>query len=684
MSLNNIPYNTTVKKIEVDEFLIKNRMPYFYYTIIMRAIPYWFDGLKPSHRRILYSLYEANVLYDKKRIKGKKADGLAGAYNPHGSLYKAIARLSRKDTCMLPLLDPKGNMGLHNAKGINESADRYTSFRLSEYSTDMFKNINKGVVPFQDNYDESAKEPVYLVPEIPNILVNPNIGVANGFATKICSYNLGDVCDQTYNSFLNKEIETMTPDFATKGFIVNDENLFEKIMNTGTGSILLRARYHKEGNTIVVTELPYLTKIEEVEGKIVSLMKANKLKEVLDVHNYTDREGLRLEIDCRRNTDLDDLMIKLYKLTKLESSFPCNMTVLYNNRPIKLGTRSIIERWTNHKLKIEQDVLNINLKKIKDELHVLYSFKKISDDINKTISIITTSENEESALSKLKEEFDLSEVQSKHICSIRAITLNKDYIGKQIKKIKELEDKCKKIQYMLDNECELRKLLANRVMKFKDKYDTNRKCEIIEVANEEVKKTESILIEDYNCQIQISKESYFKKTKLTGLNSANNKLKDGDEILSTITCTNKDEVLLFAEDLNCYKIKLHELEETKLSNIGEYMNSKIKQTILGMGVVSDQYKYVMVVYNDGNFAKIKMDSYKTMQNRQSLSGSLRDSDVFGVYMLEDDCEVKFTVTDGREKIFNTNELTAKKARNSGGTKMQKWKNVKIKNIEIIK
>lgn len=682
MTENNMPCNVLRREKSIDEFLIENRMPYFYYTITMRAIPYWFDGLKPSHRRILYSLYESNVTHEAKRIKGKKADGLAGSYNPHGSLYKAITRLARKDTCMLPLLDPKGNMGLHNAKFINESADRYTSFRLSEYATDMFKNIKKGLVKYVDNYDGSLKEPVHLLPEIPNVLVNPNIGVANGFATRICSYNIGDVCDQTYNAMLKKHVETMVPDFASKGYIINDEKIFENIMEFGSGSLRLRAKYHIEGNDIVVTELPYLSKIEDVETKILSLMKSNKLKEVSDVSNYTDKKGLRLTITCKRNVDKDDLMIKLYKLTKLESNFPTNMTVLYNNRPVRMGTRDIINNWVNKKIELEKLAFTKNLSKIKNELQILYGFRGISNNITKTMDIITSSENEKQAIHKLSKTFNLTDVQSKYICSIRAINLNKDFVEKQIARIGNLEDKVRKIKHVLDNEDDLRKLLADRILKFKEKYNHERYCKVINTLDHQVKKESELLIEDYNCQIQISKSSYLKKTRLTGLNVSNNKLKDGDEILTQIQCTNKDEILLFGEDLNVYKYKVYELEETKLTNLGHYMYSDIKQNIIGLGVISDIYKYVLIVYRNGNIAKIKMDSYKTKQNRQCLSNSLWSTDIFGIYMLKDDCDINITVSDDRIKTINTSELTLNKARNSSGKKIITWKNVDIKEIEI--
>lgn len=652
------------------------------------------DGLLPVNRKVIWGMNEAKIRHDKPFTKMLRATGHILPFYTFGDMPLTSAMKNMGNNSInITYLMPKGAYGDKRRKNADGASPRYIECKLSEYAEDMLLGIDKQSVPMKKNYDNTKDEPIILPSKNPNILINTSQSIAVGESSKIPSHNVNEVCDCFIEYINSKDIDKCISmlngcDFKIGGQIINDRNAFEKIYKTGKGSFRLvgKYKYDEINNEVTIYEVPYEAYIENIEEEIRDKVESGIFKEVLDTHNGTDKNGLNLKIYLRKNTDIDKFIFKLRKHTSFEKSFSCNFTLLDmdGKTPKLMNLENIMINWIQHRriCLINEHEYDLNTNEIK--LNRLYGLKKINEDLDKTISLIRESKTESIAIGKLNEHFNLNEEQSDYIVkNVKLININEEWIEKRIIDINDLEIKINNLKNIINNECELDKIIIKQLIECKEKYGHERYTTLLDDSNCKATEVKELLVEDYNCQIQLSNESYFKKTRLTGLN-ASNKLKDGDKIKSTIQCTNKDEVVFLTEDLNGYKYKLYELEETKLSNLGTYMQSQLKQNILGMIAVSDLYKYAMIVYNDGNIAKISIDSYKTLQNRQCLSKSLKNSDVFGVYMLEDDSDVNVTVSDGRIKQFNTSELMIKKSRNAGGTKIMTWKKVNIVDIEIIK
>lgn len=598
----------------------------------------------------------------------------------NSSIYQAMVRLAN-DSVNMKLIDGKGSFSSINLRDVQPGSSRYTEMRLAKITKDMLNGINKNCVDFKDNYDNSLKEPCVLPVSFPLILVNPNKGIAVGLASNICGYNFNELCENTVKVMLHEEPNVMYPDFSTGGFIVKNDKISEQVHNTGKGAFTLRGKYKFEKDSIIFTEIPYTTTVEQIEEEILKLIKSSSIKEIVDVNNYLGKDGLNLTIDLRKNTDKEVVINKLFKMTSLQSNFDCNFTVLHNGKPVVLGVKDILKYWCEFRIETARKSIQFDKTKLEKEVMSLKGLKNILLDIEKCIEIIRNSNTDNEVITNLKSKFNLNEQQSEFISNLKLRSISKNNIEKQLKKITDLEKKLNTLNILLNNENELRKVLSNQLLKLKDEYGYDRKSNIIELT-ECKKEIEELLIEDYNAVCYLTKDGYFKKVKSVA-NKGVNKIKNDDYVTTTVECSNKDELLIFAEDLNCYKYKLHEIEETKLSNYGLYIKNEIKNNVLGMSIISDKYKYVLITYKDGNIAKISLDSYKTKQNRQCLSKSLYNKDVLFIHTLEDDCDIEIKVSDGRIKTINTNELTINKSRSSSGKKIITWKNVSIESVNIL-
>lgn len=666
-----IPDITNEKNIT--DIIEDNMMEYSADVIFDRALVSIESGLKPSQVRSLYAMYKNNVT---KLTKSMNVTGYITQYHPHGSAYGTLVNMCQEDRHLNTLIDYEGNLGQHTSRDLMEASERYTNIKLSKLALDGLKEIDDHFVEMIDTYDNKRKMPLYIPNKYPLALTQSTQGMAVGMASKTVSFNLDEVNNSIIKYIQTKEKTLLVPDFATGGEILYNQTQLEKINNEGKGTVRLRGKYKIEDDSVIFYEIPYGIKREAIKEKVVQLIKSGSLKECILVKDLTDIKGMKIKLKCKKNTDLNSFVSKLFKLTQLESSFDCNMNMLYKGMPSVYGVWSVVDKWIEFRKECLINGINYQIDNKNKELHKLEGFEKIVKDLDKVIEIIRYSKN---IREDLKKQFNIDDVQCDYIENMQFININEIYINKQIKDINELRNTIITLNHNKSNNEYLENLIVEGLQSILKKYPTSRRTKIVE-SFDEIKKEE--LQEDYKCRIQITKEGYFKKTKLTGLNT-NNKLKDGDSIHTMLECNNKDEVLLFAQDLNCYKYKLYELSETKLSNIGQYLKNDIKQNILGMSVVSDKYKYVLITYNDGNIAKISLDSYKTKQNRQCLNKSLNNKEVLFIHTLEDDCDIEIKVSDGRIKTINTNELTLNKSRSSSGKKIVTWKNVSIDSVNII-
>lgn len=665
---------------EAGEFIIENEMPYATYTITERALPQIEDGLKPSQRRGMYTLKKANITHSKPRLKSSNVEGRVMALHPHSGIYPTLARMARPDTLNIPFLDSKGAMGIHNSDDINESAGRYTELRLSEISQEYFRDMDKDIVPMLDNYDNTLKEPKYLPVTFPSILCNTTIGIATGFSSNICPYNFEDVCNNAAKVMLGQESDVMTPDFSTGGYIINNKEIFKKLHDTGLGTLKQRGKYKIEENEIIFTEMPYMSTVEKIESEIIELMANNTLKEVVDVSNDTDKNGLALSVTFKKNTNTDLLIEKLYKLTNLENSFSCNFTVLHNDRPVVLGVKSILEKWCDFRLETERKSIQYDLNKIQDEIHLYKGLINIVNDLREVADIIMETENDRDTINTLMNKFNLDEIQAKHISELQLKKLNKDNINKQCDKLKSLNENCNTLKMYLEDENKLRNKLAQELINLPKKYKIPRKSELLDVVDS--KKVEDILIEDYNVQFVTTKEGYFKKIRLTSLRGKfNHRLKDGDEIVSERNSNNRADLLVFTTKQNCYKIKANDIPDHKASVLGLYLPSHLQleedEKVVDVIPTVDYTEQMLVAFNTGRVVRLSLEAYKTKTNRTRVVKALHTDKVVRMCIIEEESNYVLKSANNRALIFNSKDINLKASKSSQGVIVMQHRDIEV-------
>ena len=385
----------------ITDTLETNYMPYAMSVIVSRAIPE-IDGFKPSHRKLLYTMDKMGLL-NGARTKSANIVGQTMRLNPHGdaAIYDTMVRLSKGYGALLhPFVDSKGNFGKVYSRDMAWAASRYTEAKLSAICAELFRDIDSDTVDFIDNYDNTMKEPALLPTTFPNILVSANQGIAVGMASQLCGFNLGEVCDTTIAYLKNPDCDLtetlLAPDFPTGGEVICDVDALREIYNTGRGGVKVRARwrYDKKENLIEVYEIPYTTTTEAIMDKVAELIKAGKVREITDMRDETDLNGLKLTIDLKRGTDPDKLMQKLMKSTTLQDTMSCNFNVLIAGMPRVMGVRELLDEWCAWRTECVRRRVYFVMSKKKDKLHLLKGLKRILLDIDKAIKIIRETEAE--------------------------------------------------------------------------------------------------------------------------------------------------------------------------------------------------------------------------------------------------------------------------------------------------
>ena len=559
--------------------LEENYMPYAMSVIVSRAIPE-IDGLKPAHRKLLYTMYKMGLLGGK-LTKSANVVGQTMKLNPHGdsAIYETLVRLTRGNEALLhPLVESQGNFGKQYSRDMAYAASRYTEVRLEPICQELFGDINKNTVEFVDNYDGELKEPVLLPAAFPNIIVNPNQGIAVGMASNICSFNLREVCDATIAYMKNPNVDILdimpAPDFSMGAYLIYNKEEMSKIYETGRGSFKLRAKYEfdQKNNCIDITEIPYTTTSEAIISKIMELIKANKLREISDARDETGLNGFKITLDLKRGTDPETLMLKLFKLTPLEDSFSCNFNILIKNRPMVLGIKEILEQWIIFRMDCIKNSLRYDIKKKTDKLHLLTGLKKILLDIDKAISIIRHTELEQDVVPNLMEGFSIDQIQAEYIAEIKLRNLNKEYILNRTSEIEKLIEELEELNRILESDKEVKKLIATQLKNISKKYGQDRKT--ILISDEELTEyKEEEYIEDYPLTIFFTKENYIKKVSSVSLRSTTveHKLKEDDYVFQSLETTNKSELLFFSNKSTVYKMKTYDLPDGKVSAMGEYL-----------------------------------------------------------------------------------------------------------------
>ena len=670
-----------------------NYMPYAMSVIMSRAIPE-IDGFKPSHRKLLYTMYKMGLL-NGPTVKSANIVGRTMQLNPHGdaAIYETMIRLARGNESLLhPYVESKGNFGKSYSKNMQYAASRYTEAKLAPIAAELFRDIDKDTVDFVPNYDNSMQEPTLFPVTFPSVLVNANMGIAVGMASNICSFNLGEICNTTIELIKDPEADIMqtlkAPDFIGGGQIIYDEALMREIYRTGRGSFKLRAKYNydKSSNCIDIYEIPATTTSEAIIDKIIDLAKTGKVREISDIRDETDKKGLKITIDLKRGTDPDKLMKKLFKSTPLEDSFGCNFNVLIAGTPRVLGVRELLLEWIAFRTQCVNRRVYFDLSKAKDRLHLLEGLQKILLDIDKAIKIIRSTDEEQEVVPNLMIGFGIDKIQAEYVAEIKLRHLNREYILKRTADIEQLRKDIEDMEDILSSKSRVKKIIISELKEVVEKYDKPRKTEII-FADAEEDDSEIEEVPDYPVTLFFTKEGYFKKITPQSLRmSGEQKLKEGDEIAQTVEASNNTDLLFFTDRCQVYKAKASDFSDTKASVLGDFVASALQmdkdESALYMAVTTDYKGYMLFFFENGKVAKVDMSAYETKTNRKKLIKAYCEKfPIVAIKQIKEDCEIVMKSTSGRILLLNTGAVSPKTTKDTQGVAvMTQRKNHRLESV----
>ena len=676
-----------VDKIPITETLRENYMPYAMSVIVSRAIPE-IDGFKPSHRKILYTMYRMGLM---KGPRSKCADivGQTMSLNPHGdqAIYETLVRMTRGNGSLInPWIDSKGNFGRVYSRDMQFAAYRYTEARLDKSCETLFYGLNKNAVEFVDNYSGTLQEPVLLPATFPTILVNSNQGIAVGMASNICSFNLKEVCDATIAYIDDTDVDLFkympAPDFSTGAEIIYEEDIMRQIYETGRGSIKMRSVYqiNKKQRTIEISEIPYSTTVEAIMDDIIDNTKNGKLKEIVNVRDDTELNGLKLTIDYKASADIKLLMQKLFKITAIQSNFACNFNILINGKPRVMGVREIIKEWLIWRRDCLKNELLFDIQKKSDTLHILIGLETILLDIDKAIKIVRETEKDEQVIPRLMQGFHIDEIQAEAVAEIKLRQLNKEYILKRIKDKENLEAEIKHLKGIVSDQNKLDKEIQSQLKDIAKKYGKERLTKLVP-ESEIVKVDVDDFIEDYNLKLFFTKDGYFKKMALTSLRSAGDlRIKENDMIIQELESTNKSDVLFFTNLGQVYKLKLFDIPDHKPSEFGEFTQNLLdlekNEKVIAIHTTNEEYEgYLILGFADGRCVKIAVNNYYTKTNRKMLKNAFYDgSTLIGLLYQEEENSGKDIILQNNQDrmiLVESDRITLKATKNSQGNVIMK-------------
>ena len=665
--------------------LDENYMPYAMSVIVSRAIPE-IDGFKPSHRKLLYTMYKMGLLTGS-RTKSANIVGQTMRLNPHGdqAIYETMVRLAKGNESLLhPFVDSKGNFGKVYSRDMAYAASRYTEAKLSPICAELFRDLDCDAVDFVDNYDNTTKEPSLLPTTYPNVLVSANQGIAVGMASQICGFNLGEVCETTIAYLKNPAHDIastlLAPDFPTGGQVICDGNDLRTIYDTGRGGLKVRARwrYDKKENVIEVYEIPYSTTIEAILDKVAELVKAGKVKEIADMRDETDLSGLKLAIDLKRGVDPDKLMAKLYRLTPLQDTVSCNFNILIAGMPRVLGVGGILEEWTAWRTDCVKRRVYFILNKKKEKLHLLQGLKRILLDIDRAIRIIRETEEEAEVIPNLMIGFGIDQVQAEYVAEIKLRNINKEYILKRVAETSALQDEIEDLEDTLAKPGRIRKIIITELEDVKKKYAVPRRTEIV-YSHEMPEEPEEEPAEDYPVHLFLSREGYFKKITPQSLRmSGEQKFKEGDSLRQYFEATNNSELLLFTDKYQVYKTRASEFGETKASALGDYLPAKLGmdagESVIWLCLPGDYSGSVVFFFENGRAARVALSAYATVSNRRKLTGAYCDKfPLVCAVQLTEDTELALETNEPRALLVHTSLLAPKTTRVTQGVQVMNIK-----------
>ena len=672
----------TVVEQPITSTLDENYMPYAMSVIVSRAIPE-IDGFKPSHRKLLYTMYKMGLLTGN-RTKSANIVGQTMRLNPHGdqAIYETMVRLAKGNESLLhPFVDSKGNFGKVYSRDMAYAASRYTEAKLAPICAELFRDLDCDAVDFVDNYDNTTKEPALLPTTYPNVLVSANQGIAVGMASQICGFNLGEVCDTTIQLLKNPDHDIATtllaPDFSTGGQILCDPEELGRIYETGRGGVKVRAKYRyiKSENIIEIFEIPYSTSLEAILDKVSELMKAGKIKEISDMRDETDLSGLKLAIDLKRGVDPDKLMQKLFRLTPLQDTVSCNFNILIAGMPRVLGVKALLEEWLAWRTECVRRRVYFVLHKKQEKLHLLQGLKRILLDIDKAIEIIRQTEEEAEVVPNLMIGFGIDQVQAEYVAEIKLRNINKEYILKRVQETAALEEEIEDLKDTLQKPARIRKIIVGELEEVRKKYAQPRKTEIIFSHEAEYEEETP----DYPVTLFLSREGYFKKITAQSLRmSGEQKFKEGDELFRQVEATNNTELMFFTDRQQVYKVRAADFADGKASLLGDYLPTKLgmdeEEKVIDLVLPGDYSGHVLFFFENGKCARVSLSAYATTSNRRKLTGAYSDkSPLAALVPLTEDRELALISTEPRALLLHTALLAPKTTRATQGVAVMNMK-----------
>lgn len=674
-----------VAEEQITDTLEKNYMPYAMSVIVSRALPE-IDGFKPSHRKLLYTMYKMGLLTGAK-TKSANIVGQTMKLNPHGdaAIYETMVRLARGNEALLhPYVDSKGNFGKAYSRDMAFAASRYTEAKLDPICSELFRDIDKDTVDFVPNYDNETTEPTLLPATFPSVLVNSNVGIAVSMASSVCSFNLEEICETTIALIKNPEHNILStlkgPDFSGGGFILYDEDEMEKIFHTGRGSVKVRSRYQydKESGCIEVVQIPPTTTIEAIMDKIVELIKTGKIREISYIRDETDINGLKLAIDIKRGVDPDKLMKKLFRMTPLQDNYSCNFNILIGGSPRVMGVYEILEEWIAFRKECIKRRTYFELNKKKEKLHLLKGLQKILLDIDKAVKIVRETDEETEVVPNLMIGFGIDEVQAEYVAEIKLRHLNREYILKRTSDIEELEKAIAEMEDILGSDRKIKNIIINELKEVVEKYKQPRRTMFCYENDEETEEDEDDT-PDYPVNLFMTKSGYFKKITMQSLRVASEqKLKDGDIIAFSEESTNRAELLFFTDKCQVYKARASMFKDTKASELGDFIPVKLGfeeyENAISMIVTSDYSGYLLMIFENGKAARVPLSAYETKTNRKKLANAYTSkSKLIKMFLLLDNADVLVRSTNGKAIVFNTGMILPKSARDTIGVQVMTLK-----------
>ena len=654
----------------------KSFLDYSMSVIVARALPDVRDGLKPVHRRILYTLYEEGMTPDKKYQKSANAVGaVMGHYHPHGdsAIYESMVRMAQDFTYRHTLVDGHGNFG--SIDGDGAAASRYTEARLAKISMELLRDLNKDTVDFSENYDGQRKEPVVLPSRFPNILVNGNMGIAVGMATNIPPHNLGEVIDGCVAYIDNPEI-TVTelmqyikgPDFPTAGVILGNSGI-KRAYESGRGTITIRGMATVEEthnkHRIVITELPYQVNKKALIQRIGELVRDKVIDGISNLSDESALEGIKIVIDVKKEANANVVLNNLYKHTQLQTSYGINFLMLVDGSPRTLGLREIIEKYIDHQKHVIYRRCQFDLKRYKDRLHILDGLKIALDNIDRVIKIIRESADDDEAKAGLMSNFALSEVQSQAILDMRLKRLTGLEKSKIEEEIAELEKLVKELEEILASEEKILEVIKNEMLEIKAKYADERRTHIDMTAVDYIEDESLIPVE--NVVITLTNNGYIKRLPADTYKTQNRggmgvkgmATNEEDFVEHLINATSHDYILMFTNKGKVYRIKGYEIPEYSRQSKGlpiiNLLSLDKDEKVTSLLKISndDEYKCLVFATKSGLIKRTDISEFDSIRTNGKKFITLKDDDeLVSVKKTTGNDEILMASSNGRMVRFN--------------------------------